>query len=203
MPAIIAVLLLQILFFSAKGVAEYAALEAQGNPRHEAAIKANDFAFKLDPNNPALMISSASRHAAAGDYRAAAEKMRTAIENGMGVPTTYSTMAEFQLIAGLPDEAVKTLNEATRIFPRSVFLRTRLAVLREDSGDAAAAGIEMRVAENIDPRQTAGWYNLFRKGGLVAFLEARDTNIAAKPAELVPQSIVPQFLKDRVEVSKR
>jgi hypothetical protein len=203
LPATLAVLSLQIMFFSAKAVSEYIAIEAQRTSDHDAAIKSYALAYRLDPDNPGLMIPSASRSAASGDFQAAAAKMSTAINKGLGVPTTYSTLAGFQMNAGSAGDAERTLGEAIKIFPRSVFLRTRFAVMLEDSGKYAQADLQMRAAANIDCRQSAGWYNLFRKGGLAAFLEGRDTDQAALPAELMPQSIVPEFLNDKVQVSQR
>ncbi len=201
--AVFVILLIQTAFFSSRGAAEYLAIAAATKSDHEEAIKTYDLAFKLDPNYPSLMIHSAWRSELYGDSPAAVHKMRRSIDDGMGVPTTYSTLAKYQTNAGLPDDAEQTLIEAIHIFPRSVFLRTRLAVLLQISGKFTEAEVQLDAAANIDSRQAAGWYNLIQKGSLAAFLEAQTNKNAALPADLVPLSIVREYLDDTEKESGR
>jgi hypothetical protein len=201
--AVFVILLIQTAFFSSRGAAEYFAIAAATKSDHEEAIKTYDLAFKLDPNYPSLMINSAWRSELSGDSLAAVHKMSRAIDDGMGVPTTYSTLAKYQTNAGLLDDAEQTLIEAIQIFPRSVFLRTRLAVLLQNSGKIFEAEVQLDAAANIDSRQAAGWYNLLQKGSLAAFLEAQENKNAALPADLVPLSIVREYLDDAEDVSGR
>ena len=200
---VLGLLMIQTVFFSSRGAAEYLAINAGETSDHSEAIRIYEMASELDADYPGLMLLSAWRSEVSGDAHAATRKMRKAIGDGLGTPTTYSTLAKYQLNAGLPDEAERTLFEGISIFPRSVFLRTRLAVLLQNSGKFSDADVQLNAAADVDARQTAGWYNLIRKGGLIAFVEAQKNKDLAQPADLMPISIVTEFLDDPVQISQR
>jgi tetratricopeptide (TPR) repeat protein len=202
-PLVSAILLIQTCFFSAKGVAEYIAITAGMTADHDEANTMYDLALQMDPDYSSLLLLGAMRSIESNDFQAAETKMRRAVDNGMGVPTTYSTLAKFQYENGEAEKAESSLAEALTIFPRSVFLRSRLAILLEDSGKIDEADIQLRAADSVDPRQAAGWHKLLKKGGLTAYLEARNGQDAAIPSELVPASIVREFLNSPAEVSRR
>lgn len=196
------VLVIQTAFFGAKGAAECLVINAGTVSDHNEANRMFDIALRLDPDYSALHLLSALRSSKAGDHADAALRMRRAVDQGVGVPSTYSTFANLQYETGGPEKAGDTLTEAIKIFPRSVFLRARYAVLLENSGKFGDADIQLRAARSVDPRQAAGWYNLLRKGGLEAYLESRNAPDTAMPAELVPASVVPGFLDGPVQVAK-
>jgi len=119
------------------------------------------------------------------------------IERGIGVSITYSDLAKYQASAGDQAAAEKTLNEAIKIFPRSVFLRVRFATFLEDAGKPAEAAAQMEFARTIDAKHANGWYQIIRNGSVAAFYAAKADPSLAAPAELLPYNAVLEYLDER------
>ena len=178
----------------AKLAAEYYVFAAERQTDNESSQRLLERAVTLDPDFAGAYLLSAGRSYSEKDYPADADAMRKAIEGGYGVVTTYSALAKYQIEAGDIPAAEKTFDESLRIFPRSVFLRVRYAILLQNAGRTAESDAQMSIARDIEPRQAAGWYNILKIGSVAAFYTAQKDPQAATPNDLLPASAVLQYL---------
>jgi O-antigen ligase len=153
-------------------------------------------AIRLDPENGAAYFAYGGRSLRNGDTVRAAELFARTIENGIAASSIYSRLASIQSKIDDPDAAQKTLQKAISIYPRSIFLLTRYAVLLEDNGKPNEAEVQMEKARSYDLRQANGWYALIKQGGVRATYLAKDDPDIAPPNELVPMNAVAAYLNE-------
>jgi len=147
-----------------------------------------------DPEYAGLYLSNAARNNADNEPEKAAINTRRAIDFGVGMAITYSSLAKQQIAAGLMSEAEATFQEGLSVYPRSVFLRTEYTVFLEKQGRAVDAVRQLQISRDIDLGAANGWYQLVTKGSVdTYYLSQSDTSITP-PAELVPQAGVYAYL---------
>jgi len=125
---------MMLAYSGSKAVGEYYLYAAQRTAVFEQSERYARTSLKFDPSNASAYVWLAAGHASEHDHAGAAALLSEGIQRGIGVSITYSDLAKYQTLAGDPAAAERTLNEAIRIFPRSVFLRVRFATFLEDAG---------------------------------------------------------------------
>nr|MBP7416446.1 O-antigen ligase family protein [Pyrinomonadaceae bacterium] len=184
-----------LTFFAApKAVAEYCLYQAERTADNTAAAELFRTAIRLDPDNASAYYYFANRRNFDNDNETAAKMLRIGIDKGIGVTVTYSQLAEFQLLSGDAIAAEKTLAEAVRIFPNSVFMRVRFATFLSDQRKQSEADREMEFARSIDAGQANGWQILIQKGSTAAFYAAKQDANIDPPAELIPENAVYEYI---------
>jgi Tfp pilus assembly protein PilF len=132
-----------------------------------------------------------------GREREAVAHLRFAVERGFNASTCYAYLAGAEANAGDEAAAERTLAEAVRVFPRSVFLRARHASALARVGRAGEAELEMAAAVLIDSRAARGWRKLIDDDiDAASDASRRDPQTYATPGELQPDEAVFAVLKE-------
>ncbi len=192
--SVAAVLLALIATFSLKAAAEYYVLTADREPDKDAAIALYNKALRLDPDYQSAHLRSSGRSFGEKDYPAGAAELRKAIDGGLGVVFTYSSLADCYEKAGDTAAAEQTYAESISIYPHSVYLRVRYAMLLQRLGKPQESESQIAAAKNVDPRHAAGWLSIITKGSVATFLAAKSDPGIALPAELMPEVAVYEYL---------
>ena len=114
-------------------------------------------AIAIDPSEPIFRYYYSQRLAREGVYEAAAQQMRIAVDNGLANSTAFFRLAVAEQRAGRSENAEKTFQEALRVYPRSVFLRTAYAAFLKRKGDAMNAETHYNTALAINEKQARSW----------------------------------------------
>ena len=123
--------------------------------------------------------------------------LRYGVERGFNASTCYAYLAGAESNAGGEEASERTLAEAVRVFPRSVFLRARHAAALARTGRDGEAELEMAAALLLDSRAARGWRSLIDEDIDAATAAAlRDPKSAAVPGELEPEDAVFAVLKE-------
>jgi O-antigen ligase len=123
-------------------------------------------------------------------WSAAISHLQYSIAHGFNETSCYAYLASAQEAAGDFTGSEKTLADAVRVYPRSVFLRVRHAKALRECGSANQAEAEERRAAQIDARGAAGWRKFIYEGAKAAEDAARADASVAPPSELRPTSCV-------------
>lgn len=148
------------------------------------------------PSNPAayygygLWLFNKERWAESVPY------LRKALERGFNSSICYAYLAGAQESAGNLDEAERTLANAVRVYPASVFLLVRHAVAQERKGRGADSEREFSRALSLDSRAARGWRKLIDNDIDAAYVAAKHDETIAAPAELAPEGAVFLVLKE-------
>ncbi|MGB9178848.1 MAG: O-antigen ligase family protein [Pyrinomonadaceae bacterium] len=115
--------------------------------------------------------------------------LRYGVARGLNVSACYGYLAAAQAAAGQKEEAEKTLADALKVYPRSIFLRVRHASALADLGRQAESEQEYATALSLNPVWARGWWNLTRNG-IDAATEAahKDLGNITMPGDLWPQN---------------
>jgi tetratricopeptide (TPR) repeat protein len=116
--------------------------------------------------------------------------LRYAVAGGLNSSLCYAQLAAAETLAGEAAAAVRTLAEAARAYPRSVFLRVRHAAALARAGRASEAEVEMRQALLLDSRAARGWHELIENDIDAAAAAARRDPAVAPPGQLQPSEAV-------------
>ncbi|MEZ5425899.1 MAG: O-antigen ligase family protein [Pyrinomonadaceae bacterium] len=146
------------------GLSRYHVYLAENETEYSQAEPLLQKAIALDPENGSAFYARGIRLLIEKNPDPAARDFRCAIERGISVSSVYSYLSTAQFLSGNPAEAEKTMNEAVRIFPRSVFARVRYAFFLDRNGQKEEAAKNLEIASQIDPKQTRGWNMLLREG---------------------------------------
>ncbi|MBK6748696.1 MAG: O-antigen ligase family protein [Acidobacteria bacterium] len=190
-----AITLLMGGYCSSKIIAEYNVDQAEKTGDTVVSHYHYDIARALAPEYAGLHLSNAARNTADNEPDKAAINTRRAIDNGIGMALTYSSLAKQQILAGLMDEAEATFEESLRVYPRSIYLRTEYAVFLEKQGRSVDAERQFQISRDVDLRNANGWYHLVKKGSVEAYYLAQTDENIAPPAELVPQDAVRNYVE--------
>ena len=186
-----------LIYTSTKAAGQYYLYRTEHTERFDDATRYGRTSLRFDPGNAGAYYYIAYRYAKEKDFGKASNLLSEGIYRGLGVSLTYSLLAKFQLLSGDPAAAERSLSDAVKIFPNSIFLRVRYAAFLEDAGKAAEASEQMNAARTVDPRQANGWYQIIRNGSVAAFYLAKADQSLAEPAELRPESAVLEYLDQK------
>jgi len=176
-----------VAFSGAKAVSQYSMYIGARAKSAEEAISYFERAGRFDPDNPGAHLAIAETNAKNENWESAVLHFRKAINGGFGVSVVYSFLANAQEKNGDLDSAELTLAEAIEIFPRSTFLRARLAFVQEKLGKTQEADRQMTLARSIDKAQADGWYCVLKDGIVLAAYRAYADPSVAPPPELLPK----------------
>jgi len=181
---------LLILYSFSKGLGHYSAYFAERASTTERSRRLFEASLMFDPNLAGSYVALAGQARKRGDWAAAAANYRKGIDGGLGISQIYSNFAETHEKNGDFPSAISCLREAIAIYPRSTFLRSRLAQTFLNFGDSASAEVEMGLARRIDLAQANGWYSVMTEGILTAHNRSLTDPAYAKPAELLPSRAI-------------
>ncbi len=192
---------LLLIFSTLKAGSRYIHFYGERSTDLATATKYFEMASSLDPDNPGAELAAADAFAHEKLWADAVPHYRRAIGRGFGVSVVFSYLANAQEMSGDLGAAETTLKEAVSIFPRSSFLRARLAVVQEKLGKQEEAGKQIKLARYYDERQTNGWYAVIKDGILNAHLKATaDPTHFAAPPELLPENAIHAYNTEKVRV---
>jgi tetratricopeptide (TPR) repeat protein len=101
-------------------------------------------------------------------FAEAVPQFRKTIDLGRATTADYSYLASAQTLAGDVAGAEKSLAEAVRVYPLSIFARTRYAAVLKEAGKSSESDEQFKIARNIDQRQAETWRTLIEEGGAAA-----------------------------------
>ena len=171
-----------------------AAAQSSTGARAEQRFRAS---LAVNPLNPSARYLFGAWLFNRGREREAVSHLRFAVERGLNASTCYAYLAGAEANSGDEAAAERTLAEAVRVFPRSVFLRARHASALARVGRTGEAELEMAAAVLLDSRAARGWRKLI-DDDIDAASEAsrRDPWTYATPGELQPDEAVFAVLKE-------
>jgi tetratricopeptide (TPR) repeat protein len=154
-------------------------------------------ALAVNPLNPATRYQFGTWLFHRGREGEAVGHLRFAVERGFNASTCFAYLAGAESNSGQEAAAERTLAEAVRVFPRSVFLRARHAAALARLGRAGEAELEMAAALLLDSRAARGWRKLMEDDiDAAADAARRDPQTYATPGELQPEDAVFAVLKE-------
>lgn len=154
-------------------------------------------ALKANPLNPSAHYQFGVWLFHRGREPEAVPFLRYGVERGFNSSTCFAYLAGAESNSGDAEAAERTLATAVRVFPRSVFLRTRHAAALTRLGRATEAELEMAAALLLDSRAARGWRSLIDDDIDAAVAAARrDPATVAVPGELEPDDAVFAVLKE-------
>lgn len=197
---------LSVIFFSTQAASQYAVFFAEKAGKSTLAEKYLETAIMLDSDNASAYFIKGFQSCEQNQGAQGAAFLQKAIEKGIGLSFVYSKLADCQANSGDSIAAEKTLAEAVRVHPYSVFAKIRYALVLEQNGNIAESNKYLESARNLDKKQAKGWLTIIKKGGLEAFNQALTDTETAGPADLLPANAVPQYvevskLKDKVKIA--
>lgn len=151
-------------FSGLKATSQYLTYRAEGERTIDAAGSDLLLAKKLDPDNYAadgvygMLLFNSGYYDSAGGY------LENAVAHGIGTSSFYSYLISSRYLAADTSGALRDAQAAVNLFPYSVFMRTRYAVLLEESGRGEEAVEQFQIADQIDPRQATSWRLLITTG---------------------------------------
>jgi O-antigen ligase len=154
-------------------------------------------ALAVNPLNPSARYQFGAWLYNRGREREAVPHLRFGVERGFNASTCFAYLAGAEANAGDAAAAERTLAEAVRVFPRSVFLRARHASALARAGRTGEAELEMAAAVLLDSRAARGWRKLIDDDiDAASDASRRDPRTYAKPGELEPDEAVFAVLKE-------
>lgn len=147
-------------------------------------------AVALNPENSVAYFTHGMKYYFDKQPEKAAPLLEKAVSNGFDVSIAYFYLASAQASAGDPQAAEKTLAEAVSIFPHSVFLQTRYALLLEANNKRSLAAGHLQLARLLDSKQAQGWFELMTTGARAAALKSRAEKNFPEPSDLLPGNAV-------------
>lgn len=183
-----------VTYAGIKIAAEVYVSRAESTVDNDAALADYATAIRLDPEYAGAYNSAAARYASMNEYLKAAEMTRKGIVTGIGMSLTYSQLATQYKMAGAIDEAVEAYREATRVYPRSVYMRIEAAEFMRSVGLEDEARVQTEAAYAVNAKQAEGWVRLIRYRGNKAFHMSKEDGMSTPPGELLPQNAAQMYV---------
>jgi predicted Zn-dependent protease len=158
-------------------------------------------AIWLDPTDPMFKAYYAQLLNLWGRPDEALPNFRFAIDHGMANSTTYFGLCSTYLLLERNDDADQAFQEATRLYPKSVFLQTAYASFLKRHGEPEEAQKRFEIAKSVNEKQAISW-QLAHDQGLAELsrLSLQDGNYL-KVEELLPLN-GPMALANYQQLSK-
>lgn len=112
--------------------------------------------------------------------------LEKAVRGGLDTNINYYNLAAAYDSAGDSAKAAAILDEAVRIYPRSILLRVRYALLLQKLNQREASEKHLQIARAVDEKQTTGWFELMTTGARSAALKSRAEKTFPEPMDLSP-----------------
>ena len=199
--AALALPILLAIFSLTKAGSQYILLNGERSKSLDTAISSFNTAAAIDPDNPGAELAAAEAYVREKQWASAVPHFRRSIDRGFGVSLVYSYMANAQEMSGDFATAESTLREAASIFPRSAFIRARLAFVLENQNRYEEANQQLEIGRTYSLPQINGWFSVIKDGILNAHLNAtRDPLNYDAPPELKPQNAIHFYNHDKVRI---
>jgi Tfp pilus assembly protein PilF len=114
-------------------------------------------------------------------YEEAVPPLSEAIRIGRARSVDFSLLASAQSISGDDLSAEKTMEEARKLYPRSVFVLARCAHLLHSNGKVGEAEKMLELAKGINPREANTWWTFLNEGSNAAAAKALKNDVDFKP----------------------
>jgi O-antigen ligase len=176
---------------------QYFAEQIRSLKDDERAASVYQTAINLDSNNGSAYLFYGNRLFLTGRSAEAVPYLKKTIENGVGTSAAYSLLASAQTLSGNTLAAEETMAKAARIYPRSVFVRVRYALLLEKNGKRRESAEQLKIAKKLDSEQAHGWFNVITEGAKKAARKSYDEKQATPPMYLFPQNALYVVLDER------
>ena len=200
-PALVAGLLGCILLFAYSAIRLSSVIVTRMGNDIADLEKAEEYyglAMKLDNENPDAPNILAMRLFSAKQFSRVPPLLERSAAIGKANSTDLSYLASSYTLAGDGIAAADTMRKAAELYPRSVFVLSRYAVLANTNGDVSAATAALERAKAIDPRAANTWVELITKGPLAASeAAARDGSVYLKVMDLRPNQAIYAVLDER------
>lgn len=187
-------LILSAMFVQATNVMLLAGAQASADPAR--ADRLYRSALVLNPLDQATHFNYGLWLFYMGREHEALPRLRFAVERGFHTSTCYAYLAAAESNAGELEAAERTLAEAVRVYPRSVFLRVRHAAALGRLNRHAERELEMSAALLLDSRLARGWQQLIDNDMDAAIVAAKSDPGVALPGQLQPDDAVFVVLKE-------
>ncbi len=96
-------------------------------------------------------------------YPEAAKYYRKAINNGISTSTAFFDLASNQILANKNIEASNSFEEAIKLYPRSIFLRTNYAKFLEENKNVAESNAQLVIAYKLNESDAKSWWLLLSR----------------------------------------
>ncbi len=96
-------------------------------------------------------------------YSEAAKYYRNAINNGISTSTAFFDLATNQILANENIEASNSFQEAIKLYPRSIFLRTNYAKFLEENKYEAESNEQLAIAYKLNESDAKSWWLLLSR----------------------------------------
>lgn len=116
--------------------------------------------------------------------------LRKAIDNGLATSVGYYQLYTAQTSARRDAEAEKTLEEALRVFPQSVFLLTAHAAHLQKTDNFVKSEIELTKAMEINPQQAESWWIAQTEGTAKLTIDASGEETLVEVMDLKPSEAI-------------
>lgn len=190
-----------LVFSITKAASQYTLLFGERSTNLETAVAYFESASRLDQDNPGAELAAAGSLVREKQWSSAVPYFRRSIDGGYGISLIYSYMANAQEVSGDLSSAEATLREAASVFPRSTFIRARLAIVLEKHGRGDEAMQQLAIGRSYNLQQTNGWYSVMKDGILNAHLKATsDPSNYSAPPDLQPQNAIYFYNDEKVRV---
>jgi O-antigen ligase len=197
LPATAALCIALAAFSLVRVISQYKVLQGDAQTTTAEAAAFYQTALQLDADNAAAYYDYAQKLLHDGQPAAAAPHFRAGINKGLFATVNYSYLATAQTLANDFSAAEATMNEAVRIYPKSVFVLTRYAVLLEQNGKTELAAQHYKEAAEIDQKQAIGWRLLLTKGAQAASNNAHSEKKSIEIMDLFPQNAFYAVMDER------
>lgn len=154
----------------------YYSRQAQFITNVEEALPYYETSFWLDTENPTAHYALGMNLLLAQKYSDATEQLKQAIKAQRATSPDFSYLATAQTLAGDTTGAEKTIAEALRLYPLSLFVRTRYAILLKANGKLAESEEQLQIAMEMNKREAITWWTLMNEGARQASMNAAQNN---------------------------
>jgi len=173
-------------FSAVRALSIYHLSNAQNSVDKDGAAEEIQRAIDLDPSEPMFRLARGQQLYFAGNYDEAASELRFAIERGLATSPVYFNLLAAEMLGERKAAARQVFDEALRVYPRSVFLRTAYAAFLKRDGDVSGAEREFERARATNATQARSW-QLAHDEGLERLALARHGDPSLLPVnELIP-----------------
>jgi predicted Zn-dependent protease len=127
--------------------------------------------------------------------------LRYGVERGFNSSLCYGYLVNAEIKSGDLAGAERTLSEALKAYPQSIFLRVRHANVLARLGRTEEGDKQYKTAILLDGRMARGWYQFVSLGLEAATAAARNDATIAFPGELKPELCIFTVLEEKKKPS--
>ena len=185
------------IFSALKATSQFLVYSAERQENLETAESYFQKAITLDAANSSASYSFGLRLLSEGFYPESAAQLQKAVDNGLNTSVSYSRLITAQTLANQKQSAIETASEAVDIFPYSVFMRVRYAILLNKANQENESARQFEIAERLDKKQAETWRLFISDGASKASQAARVDKEILSLMKLKPEQAVDAVLLER------